>query len=120
MPLRRSHRLEELEASQYLDAPQMDAATVLRLQAGNGMGQEDSQMIIEGMAQQGAEPTYCMGDDTPLPVLSSRPRILYDYFKQRFAQVCFPTLTFWSGNPRKDLYYTRGQFSQRTKHVDNL
>ena len=65
----------------------MEAASALRLQAGNGMGQEDSQMIIEGMAQQAAEPTYCMGDDTPLPVLSDKPHILYDYFKQRFAQV---------------------------------
>lgn len=36
---------------------------------------------------QGAEPTYCMGDDVPLPVLSSRPHPLADYFKQRFAQV---------------------------------
>lgn len=46
-------------------------------------------MIIEGMAMQGAEPTYCMGDDSPLPVLSSRPHALADYFKQRFAQVPF-------------------------------
>lgn len=45
-------------------------------------------MIIEGMATNGAEPTYCMGDDIPLPVLSSRPHHLGDYFKQRFAQVC--------------------------------
>ena len=45
-------------------------------------------MIIEGMAQQGAEPTYCMGDDIPLSVLSDKPHMLYDYFKQRFAQVC--------------------------------
>ena len=67
----------------------MEIATVLRLQAGNGLGQEDSQMIIEGMAEQGAEPTYCMGDDTPLPVLSNRPHVLYDYFKQRFAQVTY-------------------------------
>lgn len=44
-------------------------------------------MIIEGMAQQGAEPTYCMGDDIPLSVLSDKPHMLYDYFKQRFAQV---------------------------------
>lgn len=44
-------------------------------------------MIIEGMATNGAEPTYCMGDDIPLPVLSSRPHHLGDYFKQRFAQV---------------------------------
>lgn len=53
-----------------------------------GLGQEDSGMIIEGMAQQGAEPTYCMGDDIPLSVLSDKPHMLYDYFKQRFAQVC--------------------------------
>lgn len=65
----------------------MEAALALKLQSGNGMGLEDSQMIIQGMAQQGAEPTYCMGDDIPLPVLSSRPHVMYDYFKQRFAQV---------------------------------
>jgi len=92
-----SHRLEELEASTYLANTQMETADVLRLQAGNGMGQEDSQMIIEGMAQQGAEPTYCMGDDTPLPVLSNRPHVLYDYFKQRFAQVSATSL---SASPR--------------------
>ena len=44
-------------------------------------------MIIESMAMAGAEPTFCMGDDTPLPVLSSKPHQLSDYFKQRFAQV---------------------------------
>ncbi len=60
---------------------------VLKLQSANGFGQEDSGMIIEGMATNGAEPTYCMGDDIPLPVLSSRPHHLGDYFKQRFAQV---------------------------------
>lgn len=62
-------------------------AQVLKLQAANGFGQEDSTMIIEGMASNGAEPTYCMGDDIPLPVLSGRPHQLGDYFKQRFAQV---------------------------------
>jgi hypothetical protein len=61
-------------------------AQALKLQAANGFSQEDSGMIIEGMASQGAEPTYCMGDDIPLPVLSSRPHQLGDYFKQRFAQ----------------------------------
>lgn len=49
-------------------------------------------MIVEGMAQQGAEPTYCMGDDIPLPVLSGRPHMMYDYFKQRFAQVTNPAI----------------------------
>lgn len=45
-------------------------------------------MVIESMAAQGKEPTFCMGDDIPLAVLSRRPHMLYDYFKQRFAQVC--------------------------------
>ena len=44
-------------------------------------------MIIESMAAQGKEPTFCMGDDIPLAILSQKPHMLYDYFKQRFAQV---------------------------------
>lgn len=40
----------------------------------------------------GVEPTYCMGDDIPLAVLSDKPHMLYDYFKQRFAQVGWPGL----------------------------
>jgi glutamate synthase (ferredoxin) len=65
----------------------MEAADALRLQAAVGYGLEDTQMVIEAMAQTGAEPTFCMGDDVPLPVLASTPHMLYDYFKQRFAQV---------------------------------
>lgn len=48
-------------------------------------------MVIEQMAQAGAEPTYCMGDDIPLPVLSDKPHPLFGYFKQRFAQACPPS-----------------------------
>lgn len=53
-----------------------------------GYSSEDVQMVIETMAAQGKEPTFCMGDDIPLAVLSQKPHMLYDYFKQRFAQVC--------------------------------
>jgi glutamate synthase (ferredoxin) len=49
-------------------------------------------MIIQDMAAQGKEPTYCMGDDIPLAVLSEKPHLLYDYFKQRFAQVTNPAI----------------------------
>lgn len=80
-------RLADLQASTYLDAPTLEAGDVLRLQAANGFGSEDTTMIIESMAASGAEPIYCMGDDTPLPVLSDKPHVLSDYFKQRFAQV---------------------------------
>ncbi|DBA68490.1 TPA: Ferredoxin-dependent glutamate synthase 1, chloroplastic/mitochondrial [Trebouxia sp. C0005] len=88
-----NHRLEDLvPTNQYLQETQMELSQVLRLQAANGLGQEDSGMIIEGMAQQGAEPTYCMGDDIPLAVLSDKPHMLYNYFKQRFAQVTNPPI----------------------------
>jgi Glutamate synthase central domain len=67
-----------------------DAAMVMDVNASvcdlAGLGAEDTTMVIEGMAQLGAEPTYCMGDDIPLPVLSERAHMIYDYFKQRFAQ----------------------------------
>ncbi|KAF3618129.1 Ferredoxin-dependent glutamate synthase, chloroplastic [Capsicum annuum] len=49
-------------------------------------------MVIESMAAQGKEPTFCMGDDIPLAVLSQKPHMLYDYFKQRFAQVTNPAI----------------------------
>lgn len=64
----------------------MDAGAALRMQAATGMGLEDAQMIVESQAETGVEPTYCMGDDIPLPVLSDKPHMLYNYFKQRFAQ----------------------------------
>lgn len=44
-------------------------------------------MVVESMAQNAVEPTFCMGDTIPLPVLSTNPHPLYSYFKQRFAQV---------------------------------
>lgn len=52
-----------------------------------GYSSEDVQMVIEAMAGQGKEPTFCMGDDIPLAALSQKPHMLFDYFKQRFAQV---------------------------------
>jgi len=49
---------------------------------------EDVQMVIESMAaRKGAY--FLHGDDIPLVVMSQKPHMLYDYFKQRFAQVCF-------------------------------
>ena len=72
------------------DAP--DAHNLLQQQTAFGYTREDVDMIIVPMAQQAKEPTYCMGDDIPLAVLSDKPRLLYDYFKQRFAQVTNPAI----------------------------
>ncbi|MCP9850665.1 glutamate synthase large subunit [Cyanobium sp. Morenito 9A2] len=65
---------------------------LLQLQTAFGFSSEDLDLIIEDMAGAGKEPTYCMGDDIPLAVLSSKPHLLYDYFKQRFAQVTNPPI----------------------------
>ena len=73
-------------------APRMESQTVLRYQTAFGYTLEDVEMIIHEMAAQGKEPTFCMGDDIPLAVLSERPHLLYDYFKQRFAQVTNPAI----------------------------
>jgi glutamate synthase (NADPH/NADH) large chain len=57
-----------------------------------GYSQEDISRIILPMAQKGAEPIGSMGADTPIAVLSERPQLLYNYFKQLFAQVTNPPL----------------------------
>lgn len=53
---------------------------------------EERSQIIRVLAQSGQEAVGSMGDDTPLPVLSSRIRSLYDYFRQQFAQVTNPPI----------------------------
>ncbi len=71
---------------------QLDTAELLRQQTAFGYTAEDVEMIIQSMALQGKEPTYCMGDDIPLAVLSDKAHLLYSYFKQRFAQVTNPPI----------------------------
>ncbi len=65
---------------------------LLKQQSAFGLTAEDFDLIIDSMAGAGKEPTFCMGDDVPLAVLSSKPHLLYDYFKQRFAQVTNPPI----------------------------
>lgn len=70
----------------------IDRQALLQKQIAFGYTTEDVEMIIQPMAANGAEPTFCMGDDIPLAVLSEKPHLLYDYFKQRFAQVTNPAI----------------------------
>ncbi len=65
---------------------------LLRHQTVFGYTAEDVDLVIVPMAIAGKEPTFCMGDDIPLAVLSNKARLLYDYFKQRFAQVTNPPI----------------------------
>ena len=57
-----------------------------------GYGQEDIDKTIVPMATSGQEPVAAMGNDTPLAVVSDRPQILFNYFRQQFAQVTNPAI----------------------------
>ena len=57
-----------------------------------GYTEEDLRIIIQPMAQLGKEPIGSMGNDSPIAVLSERPQLIYNYFKQLFAQVTNPPL----------------------------
>ena len=74
------------------DVPLPDPGTVKRRQQMFGYTEEDLKLIVAPMARQGEEPIGSMGNDAALAVLSDRPRLLYDYFTQLFAQVTNPPL----------------------------
>ncbi|MFN5531621.1 MAG: glutamate synthase large subunit [Planctomycetaceae bacterium] len=82
-------RLEDLPRG---EAPAHDLGTLLSRQQAFGYTLEDLRIIVGPMAQAGEEPIGSMGNDTPLAVLSPRPQLLYNYFKQLFAQVTNPPL----------------------------
>ena len=85
------HR-RSLAPQPWLQERQLGDRDLLQLQTAFGFTAEDFDLVIEDMAGAGKEPTYCMGDDIPLAVLSGKPHLLYDYFKQRFAQVTNPPI----------------------------
>ncbi len=87
----RQHR-QTLKAAAFQEKALYEGDALLQHQNAFGYTSEDVEMIINEMAAQGKEPTFCMGDDAPLAVLSQRPHLLYDYFKQRFAQVTNPPI----------------------------
>ncbi|MDG4832050.1 glutamate synthase-related protein [Solwaraspora sp. WMMD1047] len=66
--------------------------SVLRRQQTFGYTEEELKILLAPMARTGAEPIGSMGTDTPISPLSTRPRLLYDYFHQLFAQVTNPPL----------------------------
>ena len=66
--------------------------TLIKRQRAFGYTNEDVNILMEPMAVNGQEPVGSMGNDTPLAVLSGKPHLLYNYFKQLFAQVSNPPL----------------------------
>jgi glutamate synthase (NADPH/NADH) large chain len=69
-----------------------DKPAMLCRQQAFGYTREDLQFFLEPMTRDGEDPIGSMGTDTPIAVLSRRPRLLYNYFKQNFAQVTNPPI----------------------------
>jgi glutamate synthase (NADPH/NADH) large chain len=84
-----SVRLEDLPDREHVAH---SPASVRRRQRAFGYTEEELKIILSPMATTGGEPLGAMGSDTPVAVLSQRPRLLFDYFTQMFAQVTNPPL----------------------------
>ena len=81
--------LEQLPQGDYV---RMQRHRVVLRQLVFGYTYEELNLLVAPMARTGAEPIGSMGTDTPVAVLSQRPRMLFDYFQQLFAQVTNPPL----------------------------
>jgi glutamate synthase (NADPH) large chain len=87
------YKLKDLDEVEVV-APTLanDRGPLLDRQQAFGYTQEDISKFLEPMARNGDDPLGSMGTDTPIAVLSTRSRLLYDYFKQNFAQVTNPPI----------------------------
>ena len=87
-------KLEEMpESEEQPPAPlPNDPEALLNTQQAFGYTQEDLQFFLEPMGASGDDPVGSMGTDTPLAVLSDKPKLLFNYFKQNFAQVTNPPI----------------------------
>jgi glutamate synthase (ferredoxin) len=86
------HMVELATVKEAPELPEPDHATVLHRQLAFGYTFEDIRLLLAPMARDGVEAVGSMGTDTPIAVLSDRSRLLYDYFKQLFAQVTNPPI----------------------------
>ena len=84
----RRFRLDDMDAPAYAVPGDRD----LRTQAAFGWGSEDVDMQVTAMVKTGGEATHCMGADAPLAAMSTFAHPVYDYFKQRHAQVTNPPI----------------------------
>ena len=82
-------QLEKLKSGRHVDNGVSDLNAKL---VTFGFGQEDIDKTIIPMATAGQEPVAAMGNDTPLAVISDRPQVLFNYFRQQFAQVTNPAI----------------------------
>jgi glutamate synthase (NADPH/NADH) large chain len=82
-------KLSELPSREHIVYPH---SSVVRRQRAFGYTEEDLRILVTPMAKNGMEPLGSMGTDTPIAALSEKPRLIFDYFSQLFAQVTNPPL----------------------------
>ena len=82
-------QLEKLKSGRHVDNGVSDLEKKL---INFGFGQEDIDKTVIPMATAGQEPVAAMGNDTPLAVVSDRPQVFFNYFRQQFAQVTNPAI----------------------------
>jgi len=119
------NNLVHLKDIPYNDCPLfLGEETVTKRKAVFGYTQEDIDTIIAPMGQLGKEPIGSMGSDTPIAVLSERPQLIYNYFKQLFAQVTNPPLDGIREELITDISLTLGTdhniFDINEKHCNKL
>ncbi|MET1111448.1 MAG: glutamate synthase large subunit [Allosphingosinicella sp.] len=85
-------KLEELPSAAAAVKRSADPQALRRCQQAFGYTDEDLKLFLVPMAGQGDDPLGSMGNDTPVAILSTRPKLLYEYFKQNFAQVTNPPI----------------------------
>ncbi|MEA3001970.1 MAG: glutamate synthase large chain [Sphingomonadales bacterium] len=85
-------KLEELPPAITGRRPDRAEGELGHIQKAFGYSEEDLKLFLAPMARMGDDPVGSMGTDTPIAVLSQRPKLLYDYFKQNFAQVTNPPI----------------------------
>ncbi len=94
-PYRRWLEENRIELRGLFDSPKLvksDPETIFRRMRSFGYSREELHMILRPMALNGQEPVGSMGNDAPLAVLSNQPNLLFNYFKQLFAQVTNPPI----------------------------
>ncbi|SKC84242.1 glutamate synthase (NADPH/NADH) large chain [Maledivibacter halophilus] len=86
------NRVTLKDIRQPVEVRKMSSENLHRKQLVFGFTKEELNKVIEFMCEKGKEPIGSMGIDTPLAVLSDRPQLLFNYFKQKFAQVTNPAI----------------------------
>jgi glutamate synthase domain-containing protein 2/glutamate synthase domain-containing protein 1/glutamate synthase domain-containing protein 3 len=118
-------RLDDLPEPDASRLPsELEHDTLLLRQRVHGYTREDVRLVVRPMAQNGEEAVGSMGNDTPLAVLSDRPQLLFNYFRQQFAQVTNPPIDSLRENLVMSLKTTigaeRNLFEETPDHCHQL